>query len=180
MHKNYFCFSPFVISFFLSIGCISAVFSQNINTEQSKVTFEIANTGLNTVEGSFTGMNGTLQFDENNLGSSSFNVCINASTINTGNKSRDKHLKNEDFFDVEKYPTICFKSESISQSSFGFVAKGSLTMHGITKAIEIPFVYKNQTFTGNFFIKRLDYGVGPNSGFSVGKEVEIQITCKIK
>lgn len=152
--------------------------SQTINQEQSKVDFEVSNMGLKTVEGTFKGMTGTVSFNENDLGNSQFNVCIDASTVNTESEKRDDHLKNEDFFDVSKFPTICFQSTSVAKSEDGFIAKGNLTMHGITLAVSLPFTYSNKTFQGEIELERLDYKVGEDyGGFMVGKTVEIKVSC---
>lgn len=154
--------------------------AQIIDTKNSVVTFGISNMKWKTVEGTFSGMNGTIVFNENNLQNSSFNVCINAATINTENKKRDDHLRNEDFFEVEKYPEICFTSSSIEKTTEGFVTKGSLSMHGVTKPVEISFTYNNNTFIGNLTVNRFDYNVGEDiKTFMVGKEATLEIICKL-
>ena len=152
--------------------------AQTIITENSAVNFSIKNLAFNTVKGSFGGMKGEINFDKENLSESLFEVCVDATSINTGNNKRDEHLRKEDFFDVEKYPTICFTSTNISNSKMGYTAKGNLTLHGVTKEVTIPFSIKGSTFVGNFEILRKDYGVGANySGFTVGKNVKIEIVC---
>lgn len=154
-------------------------YAQTINTTASKVSFEISNMGLNTVEGSFGGMKGTIVFNPNDLSNSRFEVCIDAATVNTGNSKRDKHLKTEDFFEVEKYPTICFQSTSIVKTSEGFKTVGELDMHGLVKAVEILFTFSNNTFSGTLELRRRDYGIGPSGGFMVGKTVNLRILCAI-
>jgi len=122
------------------------------------------------------GMKGDIKFDDADLASSSFNVCVDAATVNTDNNARDKHLRNEDFFHVEKYPDICFASTSISQKGSSFVTNGQLTMHGVTKNVSIPFTYSNGTFKGNLKVNRDDYKVGESTGaFMVSKEIELEI-----
>jgi len=173
------------MKFFKALFAFALIFSFqkidaqiNINSEKSEVTFEVSNMKFRTVEGSFSGMTGEINFDENDLSVCGFGVCIDAATINTKSKKRDNHLKNEDFFDVEKYPTICFESESVSKTSKGFSAKGELTMHGYTREIEIPFTFDGTTFKGNLTLERLDYKVGEGyGGFMVGKEIELEIVC---
>jgi len=151
---------------------------QTINSEDSKVTFSVSNMAFNTVKGTFNGMEGEIYFSPNDLLASKFEVCIDASSINTGNQKRDKHLKNEDFFEVEKYPNICFKSTEVEKTTSGNKTKGILTMHGVSKKVEIPFTFKNNQFIGNFEVNRKDYKIGEGTGsFMVGKEIEIQIVC---
>lgn len=165
---------------FISTSMLAQVALQPINEQQSKVTFDISNMGFNTVEGSFTGMAGTIQFDENNLANALFDVCIDAATVNTDNEARDKHLRKEDFFDVEEYPAICFASQEFIKTADGYIVKGNLSMHGVTNIIEIPFTFNDNTFSGNFTIQRLDYGVGGKGGFMVGKEVNVKISCVLE
>lgn len=150
--------------------------AQTINTQKSAANFTVKNMKWIEVEGNFTGMKGDIKFDEADLANSSFNVCVDAASVNTDNNARDKHLRNEDFFDVEKYTDICFASTSISKTSKGYTTKGQLTMHGVTKDVEIPFTYSNGTFTGDLKISRYDYKVGESTGtFMVSEDVNLQI-----
>lgn len=154
---------------------------QALDTDNSIVSFSVKNMRFNTVEGSFSKMTGDIVFNTDNLAASTFDVCIDASTIDTGNAKRDKHLRNEDFFDVDVYPTICFKSTQLVKTSAGYKTTGTLTMHGITKTIEIPFTYSNNEFVGNFKVDRFDYKIGEGTGkFMVGKEINIEIIAKLK
>lgn len=149
--------------------------AQDIDTQNSYVSFGVRNMMIRTVTGTIKGMQGKINFDEKSVHSSSFEVCVDVSTINTDNKKRDKHLKHEDYFHVEQYPTICFKSDEITKQKDGFLAEGKLTMHGITKAVKIPFTYKDGRFKGAIKVKRYDYGIGGKDGFMIGKEVDITI-----
>ena len=159
---------------------ISGSIAQNIDSKKSLVNFEVDNMKFNTVEGTFSGMEGTVKLDPKTPSNSSFNVCIDASTVNTDNSTRDDHLKTEDFFNTKKYPSICFKSTQVTYSSGTYHVKGKLTMHGTTKEVKIPLKFKNNTFTGRFKANRLDYGVGKEtSEFMVENEIEIEITCTI-
>lgn len=107
--------------------------------------------------GEFTGLKGTIQFDEKNLAASKFDVTIDATTINTGNGMKNTHAKSANWFDVEKYPTIAFTSSAITKTAAGYEAKGNLTMHGITKEITMPFTFANNTFTSSFEVNRHDF-----------------------
>jgi len=154
--------------------------AQKINAETSKVTFEIGNMAFRVVEGSFTEMSGEIRFNATDLSSASFKVCINPETVDTDNKKRDDHLKNEDFFHTSKYPSICFESTTIKKGENGFIAVGQLTMHGVTKEVQIPFTYEKNTFTGTLNLNRLDYQIGEDtSTFMVADEVSITITCQV-
>lgn len=165
----------------ICLGVTGLAAGQTINTEKSVVNFKIGNMGVRTVKGSFKGLTGELTFQPDKLPSSGFNVCIKTATVDTDNKKRDDHLRTADFFDAEKYPSICFKSTEVKKSDKGYTATGKLSMHGITKEIQIPFSYKDDKLTGTLTLNRLDYKVGESTGkFMVGNEVEIIIECYIK
>ena len=168
-----------VIGFVLALsGWINA---QTINTQKSIVNFEVGNMKVKIVEGSFGGMKGDLVFDLKNLQSSHFKVCIDAASVNTGNEKRDNHLRNEDFFHVEKFPEICFTSTHISKTSKGYVAKGKLDMHGVTKNVEIPFIYIDHKFIGQLNVNRYDYKVGEGiNTMMVGEDVSLEIVCVLE
>lgn len=170
-----------IYSVALVMGTFSGIQAQNIDTEKSKVTFEISNMKWKTVEGSFSGMKGSATFNPNNLESASFNVCIDAKSVDTDNGKRDEHLRTEDFFEVEKYPTICFQSTSVVKTPAGFKVTGNLTMHGVTRTEEIDFTYTNNTFTGKLKVERYAYKVGEDTGeFMVGNEVDLTIIAVTK
>lgn len=159
--------------------------AQTIDNAKSKVTFEIDNMKVNTVEGSFGGMKGDVNFDNQSPEKSSFNVTIDVASINTGIDKRDKHLRSDDFFDVKKYPLIRFKSDTVTTSSGGrYATRGTLTIKGVSRKIGIPFVIREGkdmiTFRGYININRLDYNVGEDvSTFTVDEDIKIMIFCAV-
>lgn len=163
---------------------VSLANAQTIDKESSIVNFSIGNMKWRTVEGSFKGMQGKIVFDKTDLQVSSFKVSIDPATVNTENKTRDGHLKNEDFFNVEKFRTISFTSDKIWKEGDNFITKGKMTMHGVTQEVSIPFrVNENgnkMTFTGEIELNRFDYGLGAekyDGTFMVGELVKIKINC---
>ncbi len=152
--------------------------AQVINTQNSEATFKVGNMLFNTVKGNFTGMQGEVIFEENDLENAYFNVCIDAASINTNNEKRDEHLRSEDFLGTQNHLNICFASSVILFKNNTYVAIGQLTMHGITNRVEIPFTYENETFQGNLSINRLDYNIGESTGkFLVANTIKISIVC---
>jgi len=109
--------------------------------------------------GEFTGLKGTIQFDEKNLAASKFDVTIDVASINTGNGMKNTHAKGAGWFDVEKYPTIAFTSSAITKTATGYEAKGTLEMHGVKKDFTMPFTFANSTFNSAFEVNRLDFGL---------------------
>ncbi len=70
---------------------------------------------------------------------------------------KNTHAKGANWFDVEKYPTISFKSSAITKTATGYEAKGTLAMHGLEKEYTIPFTFANNTFTSSFDVNRFDF-----------------------
>jgi polyisoprenoid-binding protein YceI len=91
------------------------------------------------VKGRFTSAKGTILYDEADPANSSVTMVIEAKSIDTGWPHRDEHLRTDDFFDVDRYPTIVFQSDRLTRSEDGWVANGQLTMHGATRSVAIPF-----------------------------------------
>jgi len=162
---------------FLSLVSGITVTARSVNKENLKISFEVGNMKIRTVEGSFEGLEGEVTFDASMPDNASFNLCIDASSVNTGNKRRDKHLRNEDYFHVDKYPAICFQSESLEEVEGGFLILGQLTMLGVTRDVEIPFNYENGQLSGTLSINRFDFDLGKDVGTGkISEEVKINIT----
>lgn len=176
-------FLPFV--FFLIASSTGAQNFKPVDTA-SKVHFVIKNFGIST-GGDFSGLKGDIFFSPDNLASCKFNVSVAASTIDTDNPARDKHLKSDEFFDVEKFPEIKMVSGKIqktNKTNGGFYYfTGNLTIHGITKPISFPFhaekIKNDYLFTGNFEIDRLDFQVGEKS-VVLGSTVMVSLSVLAK
>ncbi len=134
----------------------------------SSVKFSIKNFALNVV-GGFKGLTGAISFNATNPGSSSFNVSIDANSINTGNSARDNHLRKEEYFDVQKYPRINIISKKITASDKPgvYVLTATVNMKGVSKEISFPFTVVSQNesllLKGEFKLNRRDYNVGSGS-----------------
>lgn len=156
-----------IVALFFTIGISSAQKFTPTDAE-SKVSFVIKNFGLK-VDGQLKGIKGSISFDPNALNNSTFNVSVNANTINTDNSARDKHLRKEDYFHVEKFPTISYVSTKISKTGTAgkYTVAGNLTIKGTTKPIEFDFTAtpsnNGYTFKGAFTINRRDFNVGGKS-----------------
>ena len=156
-------------------------FAQYKPVEQgSSLKFTIKNLGFG-VDGSFSGFEGSINFDPQNPANSSFDVTLKASSVNTDNSLRDSHLKDE-FFDVKNYPIIRLASSKITGKSGGYLFTGQLTMKGKSQAISFPFTATpaadGYVFKGTFKIKRKDFGVGGTSTVSDELEVVINVIAK--
>lgn len=144
------------------------IFAQNYKATDvgSAVKFVIKNFGLN-VGGSFKGLLGKIIFDPANPRATFFNVSIDATTVSTGNDSRDKHLRKEDYLDIANHPRLSFTSTKITDKAGVYIAEGDLTIKGISKKISFPFTATAGTngyhFEGQFRINRRDFKVGDKS-----------------
>ncbi len=150
----------------------------------SKVHFTIKNFGIK-VGGDFSGLQGSIAFDPKLPAAGTMDVTIDANTIDTDNERRDKHLRSEDFFEVEKYPTIHIKSTKITTTNKtgNFILYANLTIKNVTQAIAIPFTVTNTVagflFSGSFSIDRLQYHVGESSA-TMSDEVNIELNVIAK
>lgn len=145
--------------------------------------------GLSQVKGKFTDFAITIDNDEKDITKSSVSVVIKATSVDTGIEGRDRHLRTADFFDVEKFPEITFKSERIEKKGKQFIAHGPLTMHGVTRPIALPFsitgTYQNPAnnkisvgYSASMVLNRRDFGINysrqDNPTF-VGDNITIEI-----
>ena len=155
MKKTILFLIPFVLSAFVAADL------KPVDADGS-VAFVIKNFGLNT-NGVFKGLKGNIKWDAANPAAGSFDLTVDVNTINTGIDSRDKHLKEEDYFNAVKYPTIRFVSTAISPGNI----TGNIVIKGITKKISFPFTVtpsgKGYLFEGGFSLSRKDFGIGSGS-----------------
>ena len=108
-----------------------------IDTNHAQTDFRIRHMGVSTVRGSIGGVTGTIVWDENDLTKSSVNATIDATTVTTNNGMRDKDLKSANFFNIEKYPTITFKSTAVNRVNGKLQVTGDLTLAGVTKPVTL-------------------------------------------
>jgi len=173
---------PVSIIAFLFFG--NAVIAQSSLTPvdaDSKVHFVIKNFSIKT-GGDFSGLKGTIKFEPEKFASSSFDVTVDAATVDTDNSSRDDHLRKAEYFDVNTYKTIHFKSTKIVKSTTAgrFYMYGDLTIKGVTKPVEFGFGATPKSggyvFDGEFKINRRDFGVG---GSSVSMSDNLTVTLAV-
>lgn len=160
-----------------------------IDPAHSRAEFRIRHLGISTVTGRFDGVDGTVNIGDG-LGSLETTAIIDASTISTGNDRRDGHLQSADFFDVEQYPEITFESTGVRPGEgSNFTLLGNLTMHGVTRPVELDAEYVGSAsmgetqkigFTASGELTRQDWGLSwaetNEAGEAiVGDEVELVI-----
>src|SRR6476620_6370518 len=170
----------------IALFCVVSAFGQNYTPADagSKVRFVIKNFGINT-GGTFDGLAGTVTFDPSNLATASFNVSVEAKSVNTDLEARDNHLRKEEYFDVEKYPKLSFRSTKITTTNKeGYLFMfGVITIKNISKEISFPFQQTSKDggilFEGEFKLNRRDFGVGGKS-FSMSDELNVELSIFAK
>lgn len=144
--------------------------------------------GLSHVRGKFNEFTVSITYDEADVTKSAVSAVIKAASIDTGIERRDTHLRNPDFFDVEKFPEITFQSKRVEKKGKDFVAHGTFTMHGVSKEIALPFTINGVKkgadgkttlgATARTTVNRRDYGINfarPDSPDFLGDVVEIEL-----
>jgi polyisoprenoid-binding protein YceI len=158
-----------------------------IDTNHSQVNFAIRHMGVSTVRGSISGVAGNVVWDEKNPTNSTVEATINATTVSTNNEKRDAHLKSPDFFNVEKFPTLTFKSTSVTSANGKLKVIGDLTLAGVTKSITLDVDGPTPPqkgmggkmvtgFSATGTLKRSDFNFGSKFGAPVlGDDVQFTI-----
>ena len=145
-----------------------------VDPAHTQASFGITHMGISEVEGRFNKFEGNIVANEEDFSDAQYNMTIEVSSIDTGVEMRDNHLKNADFFDVEKYPKMTFKSTSSEKVGENkYKVTGDLSFHGITKPVTLDVWYrgtvenpKNGNVIAGFAIsgevKRSDFNLGPD------------------
>ena len=111
----------------------------NFDKAHSVIAFKVKHNGLIEIPGFFRDFTGTINYDAKDISKSSVNFTAKATSIDTGVGGRDNHLRSADFFEVEKFPEVTFKSTSVAQKGNDWIVTGDFTMKGVTKSISFPF-----------------------------------------
>ncbi|NDJ85986.1 MAG: YceI family protein [Chloroflexi bacterium] len=167
----------------------------NIDPVHSSAQFSVRHMMVNKVRGVFSNLTGWLEFAEDTPESAQIEATIDVSSIDTRTNDRDNHLRSPDFFDVENYPQMVFKSTSVKKTgeNTGQVT-GDLTIKDVTREVTFDIEYYGQAdspfgdvragFSGTSKINREDFGLTWNQalesgGVLVGKEVQITIELQV-
>lgn len=161
-----------------------------IDASHSAAAFSVRHLMVAKTRGRFTNFEGVINFAEDPL-DSSVEVTIHADSITTGDDTRDNHLRSADFLDVERHPTLRYRSTGVRHASREqFVVDGELTIAGVTKPVTLDLNYEGTVvdpwggvravFTASAEINREDFGLVYNQaletgGVLIGKTVTIEI-----
>lgn len=166
-----------------------------IDPAHSSVQFEVPHLTVSSVTGLFTAYTGTLTAEKKNtFEDAQIQAFIDVASITTNNLERDKHLKEEDFFNAKKFPEIKFSSTSFEKTKGNnYLIKGDLTIRDVTKPITLEAVYggiiainnkEKAGFEAKGTINRFDYGLKwddalDNGGLIVGEKVDIILKMEL-
>jgi polyisoprenoid-binding protein YceI len=162
-----------------------------LDPAHSAAHFAVRHMMVSTVRGEFQKVSGTVKLDDKDLTKSAIDVTIDVTTINTREPKRDAHLKSPDFFDVEKFPTMTFKSTKIEKAGKGkYKVTGDLTMHGqthpvtlvvddLTPATKNPWGMNVRGVSASGKLSRKEWGLNWNKALEAGGVLvsdEVQLT----
>ena len=164
-----------------------------LDASHSTVEFVAKHMMITTVKGRFADVTGTIVADEVNIGDSNVEVTMQAESLDTRTGERDAHLRSPDFLDVDRYPTITFRSTSVRGTKEKFQVTGDLTIRDVTKPITLdvefggegkdPWGGTRASFSAHGKFDRRDYGLTWNvaletGGILVSNEVKINIEAQ--
>jgi polyisoprenoid-binding protein YceI len=121
-----------------ALAGVTAATTYRVDSVHSTVIFRVKHMNASYFNGRFDGISGTVTLDEQNHAQSAFDLKISASSVDTANPKRDGHIKSPDFLNAAQFPTIAFKSKSVSAGEKDmYEVQGDLTLHGVTRPITL-------------------------------------------
>jgi polyisoprenoid-binding protein YceI len=182
--------SVIISAFLLAISASAQVETWQIDPAHTAAQFAVRHMGISTVRGAFTKTSGTVQYDLADPSKTSIDVTIDAASVNTRVEMRDNDLRGPNFFAVEKYPTITFKSRHAEPAGKGKLkVTGDLTMHGVTREVVLdvegpsgpakdPRGNTHMGASATTTISRKDFGVSGYPGM-IGDDIQITIDVEL-
>ena len=185
-----------IAMFTLSIPVFGDAATWQIDPDHSSFQFKVRHLMVSNVKGDFTKVKGAVTIDERDIANLKLEITIDAASVNTGHAKRDEHLRNADFFDVAKHPTITFVSKRAEKAGMDRLKViGDLTMHGVTREVTVDVEGPTQEVKdpgGNFRrgatattkINRKEFGLTWNrvletGGVVVGEDVDISVEIEL-
>ncbi|MGC4000535.1 MAG: YceI family protein [Anaeromyxobacter sp.] len=178
----------------LPAAALAQASTWDLDSAHTHSAFTVRHLVITNVRGEFGKTTGKVVLDEKDVTKSTVEASIDATTIDTREPKRDAHLKSPDFFDVEKYPAITFKSTKVEKAGSGLKVTGDLTMHGVTKQVVLdvagptaeikdPWGKTRRGIAATTTVNRKDFGLNWNkaveAGPVVGDEVKIEIEAEL-
>jgi len=188
-------FTVSAIVLLASLSALAQTSTWNIDPAHSTAQFTVRHLAISNVTGSFTKVAGSAVLNEKDIAQSQVSASIDVSSVDTRVEARDKDLRSPNFFDVEKYPTIEFKSKRIVNSGGKLQMIGDLTIHGTTHEVTLdvdgptpeltdPWGNSRRGISATTTINRKDFNLVYNNLLKtgeavIGDNVKIQIDAEI-
>lgn len=156
----------------LALSAFATVSTWSVDKAHSGLGFTITHLGISDISGSFKNFEASVSSSKDDFSDAVFELSADVASINTAVEMRDNHLKSADFFDVEKFPKLTFKSTSLKPAGKDrYKLTGDLTLHGVTRPVTVDLWYRgtvtnpmSKAATSGFqvsgVIKRSDFGIG--------------------
>jgi len=172
------------------VSTTTATRTYKIDKSHSEAVFQVRHL-VTKVRGRFTDIEGSVEYNDSTPELSSVAFTAKTASIDTAEPDRDKHLRSADFFDVEKYPALSFKSKKIAKRGANYDVTGDLTIKGVTKEVVVPVEFTGKAkdpwggdrigFEIETTLNRKDYGISWNKaldagGVVVSDEVQVDIS----
>ena len=179
-----------VVAVTMAVSAAAQAGTWKIDPNHSAAQFSVRHLGVSTVRGAFMKVSGSASYDPADPSKNSVDVTIDASSVDTRVEMRDNDLRSPNFLDVQKYPTITFKSKQSKSAGAGKLEMlGDLTIHGVTKEVTLdvdgpsapikdPWGNQRIGASASTKINRKDFGVNGASG-AVGDEITITIDTEL-
>jgi polyisoprenoid-binding protein YceI len=183
------------IALLTSLSALAQTSTWNIDPAHSTAQFTVRHLAISNVTGNFTKVTGSVVLNEKDITQSQVSASIDVSSVDTRVEARNKDLKSPNFFDVEKYPTIEFKSKRIVSGGGKLQVIGDLTIHGATREVTLdvdgptpeladPWGNSRRGISATTTINRKDFNLVYNKLLNtgeavVGDNVKIQIDAEI-
>jgi len=183
------------IALLTSLSALAQTSTWNIDPAHSTAQFTVRHLAISNVTGNFTKVTGSIVLNEKDIKQSQVSASIDVSSVDTRVEARNKDLKSPNFFDVEKYPTIEFKSKRIVSGGGKLQVIGDLTIHGTTREVTLdvdgptpeladPWGNSRRGISATTTINRKDFNLMYNNLLKtgeavVGDNVKIQIDAEM-
>lgn len=182
---------PFLAAVLFATAAWAQGSEWQIDPAHTTVAFTVRHMGISNVHGRFTKVSGTANVDDNDITKSNVNATMDIASITTGNDSRDNDLRSANYFDAAQFPTMTFKSKSVTKNGDNKLKiVGDLTIKGVTKEVTLdedgpssPIKMgpnQRRGLSATTSVNRKDFGVGAKTPAAVvGEEIKIEIDAEL-
>lgn len=170
----------------LAAGPLAVANTYNLDGVHSSVAFRILHNGVNHVHGTFASPTGTVTLTDTG---GSINVTVPVASVHTGNANRDNHLRSNDYFAAQQFPTVTFRADNLTRNADGtYTAEGQLTLRGVTRPLTVTLTVTDERpgarggivrgLETSFTIDRTQFGITSGAP-AVGNDVTLHVSLQL-